>query len=491
MTAFKVSRNLNQRKLRVSAAVACLSMLCLTSANASPVLTRLQDLLNATPEGGWVKASTNLFSDAWATGSTAVQYPSYQNPGAVVMAWSSAAWDSARGDLLLWGGGHANYAGNEMYVWDGETGQWGRGSLSSRVDSNYFVVDNAAPQSAHTYDNNIYLAVNDMFLTFGGAIFQSGGNFTTSINGNVQRAGPWLWDPSKADPNKVGGTTGSGYDPSSIGGEMWINRQGQWTGTEPSSYGNATAAYRAENGKDVVYVTADTQGSGFQALYRYTLGDVKNGGADTWEKIGIMENSVAFKGAGTIDTKRNLYVRTADNTGSYTSELAVWDLSKANPTNPAANKDIPVQLIREDGSRFPMTGNFGIEYDSVNDQFLIWDGGDKGTVWTFRLAFDPNGNLVTTVVVKQLPSTTAAQPGGNFMNGVLGKWDFIYELGAFIAINEYSSITRDAEVWLYKPYASEIAPGGNGGGANLPEPNTVLLMCLAIGLLARIKRQTL
>ncbi|MBK9234536.1 MAG: hypothetical protein IPO19_00090 [Rhodoferax sp.] len=41
-----------------------------------------------------------------------------------------------------------------------------------------------------------------------------------------------MFDPTKADPNKVGGTTGSGYDSSSIGGNMWINRQGQWTGTE-------------------------------------------------------------------------------------------------------------------------------------------------------------------------------------------------------------------------------------------------------------------
>jgi len=491
MKTLEVVQHLNFRKLRNCAVLACLSMLSMSAVQASPVLTRLQGLLDATPEGGWVKASTNLFSDAWATGSTAVQYPSYQNPGAVVMAWSSAAWDSARGDLLLWGGGHANYAGNEVYVWDGASGQWGRGSLSSRVDSNYFVVDNAAPQSAHTYDNNIYLAVNDMFLTFGGATFQSGGNFTTSIDGGVQRAGPWLWDPSKADPNKVGGTTGSGYDPNSIGGEMWTNRQGQWTGAEPSSYGNGTAAYRTENGKDVVYVTADTQGSGFQSLYRYTLGDVKNGGTDTWEKIGVMENSVAFKGAGAIDSKRNLYIRTADNTGSYTSELAVWDLSKANPANPTANKDIAIQLIREDGSRFPMTGNFGIEYDALNDQFLIWDGGDKGTVWTFKLSVDSNGNLVTTVIVKQLPSTTMAQPDGNFISGVLGKWDFIDELGAFIAINEYSATTFDAEVWLYKPYADQTTPGGNGGETPIPEPSTLLLVCLAVALVSRTGRQIL
>lgn len=448
-------------------------------AQASPILSRLEGLLDSTSEGGWVKVSTNLFSDAWATGATAVEYPSYQNPGSVVTAWSSVAWDSARGDLLLWGGGHANYAGNEMYVWSGVTGEWGRGSLSSRVDSNYFVVDNAAPQSAHTYDNNLYLAVNDMFITFGGATFQSGAGFTTLNGTSAERAGPWLWDPSKADPNKVGGTTGSGYDPASIGGQMWTNRQGQWTGIEAPGYGNGTAAYRTENGKDVVYLTADSQSSGFPSLYRYTLGDVKNGGTDTWERIGVMENSAAFAGAGTIDSKHNLYIRTATNAGKYTAELSIWDLSKANSANPGSNKDIAVQLVKEDGTPFLISGAFGIDYDAANDQLLLWDGADKGTVWAVKIAYDSNGNVLTTLTAKKLPSTSAAQPGGDFVTGVFGKWDYVDELGAFIAVNEFSSLTGDAEVWLYKPFSEDT---GNGGG-NLPEPGSLVLISLALSLM--------
>lgn len=473
------------RKLKLLGKLSAFVLFAVTQGGvqASPVLSRLEGLLDNTVEGGWVKVSTNLYSDAWATGSTAVQYSSYQNPGSVVTAWSSVAWDSTRGDLLLWGGGHANYAGNEMYVWSGVTGEWGRGSLSSRVDSNYFVVDNAAPQSAHTYDNNLYLAVNDMFITFGGATFQSGGGFSTLNGSTVERAGPWLWDPSKADPNKVGGTTGSGYDAASVGGEMWTNRQGRWTGTEAPGYGNGTAAYRTENGKDVVYLTADSQSSGFQSLYRYTLGDVKNGGSDTWEKIGVMENSVAFAGAGTIDSKHNLYVRTAMNSGKYTSELAVWDLSKANSSNPNSNKDIAIQLLKEDGTPFLISGAFGIDYDVVNDQLLLWDGSDRGTVWAVKIAYDGNGNIITTLTVKKLLSTTTAQPGGNFVTGVFGKWDYIDELGAFIAVNEFSSLTGDAEVWLYKPFSEGT---GNGGGT-VPEPNSLVLAGLALCLLLRKK----
>src|SRR5512146_630123 len=97
-------------------------------AHAETSFERLSSLLDATPAGGWVKASTNYFSDAWPTGADAVPNGL---PVGVVRAWSSFAWDTSQGNLMLWGGGHANYAGNEMYVWDGATGAWGRGSLPS------------------------------------------------------------------------------------------------------------------------------------------------------------------------------------------------------------------------------------------------------------------------------------------------------------------------------------------------------------------------
>lgn len=463
-------------------AVASLALLAISgifsAAHASTTLNRIEDLLNATPEGGWVQLNTNKFSDAWATaGAGAVDFPSYQTPSAIVYAWSSTAWDSTGGDLLLWGGGHANYAGNEMYVWNAQSGNWSRGSLSSRVDTNNFIVDNAAPQSAHTYDNNLYLPVNNMFLTLGGAAFQSGGNFAVS---DGSRAGPWLWDPNKADPMKVGGTTGSGYLSTSIGGQMWTNRQGMWTGSEGPSYVNGTTAYRTENGKDVVYVTADSNSSGFPSLFRYTLGDVKGGGADQWEKIGVAWNSVGFTGSGTIDTKHNLYIRSATPVGSYQSSLMVWDLSKANPLHPENNRDTGIQLITEDGSSFVMNRNFGVEYDEKNNRILLWDGADKGTVWSITPELDSNGVMLTTWGIKKLLSTTLAQPGGSFTTGVLGKWDYIKELGAFIALNEYSNVSKDAEVWLYKPFSS-ITP--------VPEPSAFAMLLAGLGLIGVFGRR--
>ncbi len=147
-----------------------------------------------------------------------------------------------------------------------------------------------------------------MFLTFGGAAAPSGGAFQKTDGTNVINAGPFLWDPTKADPNKVGGTTGSGWNTTNVaqGGNMWIDLE---VPTATHVYG--TTANTIENGKDVVYVTADHAASGFPPLYRYTLGDMRNGGQDTWEIIGLTWNTVGYQGSATIDTTHNLYIGTS------------------------------------------------------------------------------------------------------------------------------------------------------------------------------------
>ena len=454
-------------------AVACLLASGWSVADANE-FDRLAGLLAATPQGGWVKASIGTFPEAWATGSTAVNLPSYSNPASIVTAWSSFAWDATRGDLLLWGGGHANYAGNEMYVWDGASGNWSRGSLASRLDANYYVVDNAAPQSAHTYDNNIYLKNNGMFLTFGGAAFQSGGNLSSASG----RTGPWLWDPSKADPNKVGGTTGSGYDPSSLGGQMWTNRQGQWTGSEGPSYVNSTTAYRSENGKDVVYLTSDSNASGFPTLYRYTLGNVRQGGSDSWEAIGRMWYSAGYQGTATLDSANNYYVRTVNSNTAADYDLTLWDLGLATPGNPDANKDRPIRLVYGDGTDFSVNSFMAVEYDAANGQFLIWDGKEQGTVYSTHVMRDAQGQLLTTWEVVKRASSTAAQPEGNFVTGVLGKWQYSAELGAFIALDEFRN--NDASVWLYKPFDLTVP---------VPEASSWAMMLAGLAGLALMQRR--
>lgn len=431
-----------------------------TATSHAADLSRLDALLNATPAGGWVQINTSSFSSAFPTGASAVDVPSYSDPARIVHAWSSFAWNTDLGSLMLFGGGHANYAGNEMYLWDGASGAWSRGSLPSKLDSYGFVADNSAPQSAHTYDNQLYLRVNRLFVTLGGAAYQSGDSFQAQVGGQVVRTGPWLFDPARANANEVGGSSGSGYDRSSIGGNMWIDRRENRIGNLPQSFVEAATAYRTENGKDVVYVAADSYSSGYPILYRYAVGNVRDGESDVWEVVGTNTGVArAFQGAAAIDSDHGLFVRTTSQpweaAGSASDhDLIVWDLNEASAA--AANGNLGIHLVDQAGAAFEMTRSFGIDYDQKLRRFFIWDSNVLGEVYSFAAEYSSDGGLLDTWTVSKLISATTDHPDKSFSNGVLGKWQYVNELGAFIAMAPYSE--GDAGVWLYKPTFGVTTP---------------------------------
>lgn len=447
------------------------SVACTTAVGAD--LQRLQDLLAPLPAGSWVQANTNLFSSAFPQGSVAVDFAPYTNPALIVPAWSSFAWDSNRGNLLLFGGGHANYAGNEVYVWNGASGAWTLGSLPSRINAQGYIPDNSAPMSAHTYDNNQFLPVNDRFLDIGGAAFPGGGAGVALVNGQVAVTGPWLWNPALANSALVGGSSGSGYDAGSVGGNMWTNRQNQGSATAPNTFINGTSAYRTEGGQDVVYITADPYQSGWPQLYRYAVGNLQLGQQDSWALVGTNSyQGAGFKGVGAIDQQHNLFVRTIAYPGRA-DDLLVWDLTNAGNAAPAAS--LSVSLAFADGTPFAMNSEYGLDYDQSTGLFYAWDGGaEQGAVYAFAAQTDANGKPLSQWTVVRQAATSAAKPQGNFVTGVLGKWQYVQQLDAFVALDEYRN--GDAQVWLYK--AGPLAAVPEAGRAQL------LLAGLALVLLA-------
>ena len=274
-------------------------------AGPPPDLSGLIGIIAALPEGEWSRVNLNNYSDVWTPDDLRPLLGlSNPPPSKIIQAWSGYAWDSNRGDLVLFGGGHANYSGNDVYRWHGSTRLWERASLPSEVKQdnlgNWMAVDgpDAAPASAHTYRNNIFLPLIDRLVVFGGAANSNGGAYLRQATSTTSRpTGPYFFDPSRADPNKVGGTTGSHVQrvsphPEVVGGNMWANRDIyiNLPGSPPlpGTHVNGCTAYAQENSRDVVYIAARSPGGGTGLeLYKYTVTNLASPAQDTITKAGI------------------------------------------------------------------------------------------------------------------------------------------------------------------------------------------------------------
>ena len=102
--------------------------------------------------------------------------PSYEFSGAcgsVISAWNSAIADTKRNRLILWGGGHADYFGNELYAFSLQEYKMTRLNDPSPINTTSGCVETLSdgkPNSRHTYDSLTYVAHADRMFSFGGAL---------------------------------------------------------------------------------------------------------------------------------------------------------------------------------------------------------------------------------------------------------------------------------------------------------------------------------
>lgn len=432
----------------------------------APDLTEIMALIASIPEGNWARVNLNNYQDVWTP--LDLRPLGAHDPSKIILAWSSFAWDTNRADLWLYGGGHANYSGNDVYRWRATTRMWERASLPSEVIrdplGNYIAIDgaDAAPASAHTYDNNIFLPVVDRMLVLGGAAYQNGGQYKRQYTATTSRnTGPYFFDPSRADPDKVGGTTGSHVQPANlypeiIGGEMWQNRDHTVSlsaATLPTNYVNGCTAYAEENGRDTVYVGA-TAGGTARNLYRYVINDVTSAFGDTWERIGGYWGSPSGETSCAFDSVQRLFVRTGNNE----SPLYYWNVA----TPGAKNYEVLVNLSDPNGHLLPLLQSnilllkkCGLDFDPVLRQYMLWCG--DGRVWSISPPQVPSASGWS---VSLQPTPTGSTPNGDFGAGILGKWKYASNLGVFVGLQDRFM----GNIWVYKPVS---------GGNQLPVVNLI------------------
>ena len=99
-------------------------------------------------------------------------------PRSVTAAWGGAALDTKRNKLVLTGGGHADYGGNEVYEFELAANKWKRATEPSRMrelkEGEFAVEGGEAPVSSHTYGGLAFVPNIDRVFKFGGSYYKSG-----------------------------------------------------------------------------------------------------------------------------------------------------------------------------------------------------------------------------------------------------------------------------------------------------------------------------
>jgi hypothetical protein len=99
----------------------------------------------------------------------------------IIRSWNSGVLDTRRNRLIIWGGGHQGYYGNEMYALNLSSltvqrlNDPGLPVASSCVEA---IVNGTQPNSRHTYDGISYMANVDRMFSHAGALACSAGNGT-------------------------------------------------------------------------------------------------------------------------------------------------------------------------------------------------------------------------------------------------------------------------------------------------------------------------
>jgi len=271
---------------------------------------------------------------------------------AITESWSGGVFDTTRNRLVIWGGGHGAYAGNEVYALDLNTLTMARlNDPSTSLSSCTGTYPDGKPVSRHTYNHLAYLPNQDAMFAWGGSQWQCGS----------QADDTWLLNfPALSWTRRTNGAGGP------VGNQFGVS-----------------AAYDPNSG--LVYAHSDLD------LFTY------NPATNIWTRRGSA-NIGQYKGGGVIDPARKKYF--LHQNGSAT--LYWYGIS-----NPTAS--VPPQSGQTTGcSGLIGIYNAGMEYDPIQNRIVGWNGGD--TVYILN----PDTLSCTTVSFPGGPADVANGTFGRF-----------------------------------------------------------------------------
>lgn len=351
----------------------------------------LSTALASTPAGYWLDAgklvtgNSKMSDVAWncssapcpGNGPLASTIAGHTGPSAIMNGWGGGALDTDSSRLLVWGGGHQGYYGNEVYGFSLKSLTWSRLTIPSSTTnwnqtSSPDVLPDGTPAACHTYNSLQYLPGKG-FAIFG-ALFCS--------DAALGIANGWLLDLSKQNPDSFG----------------------KWKRSLKPSPSNSYGASAVDPVTGHIFQVCFQIGGVDYAFYEY------DPTADTWTKRGNGGLGVAYPNAA-IDPVRKNFVAVGQG------KIFVFSTTTGNLTTPVTSGPQVVQSGQSPGF---------VWYAPWN-KFVGWNGGSS------LYLLDP-----VTWAWSELPATGGAVPTAPNGTGTYGRFQYDPFHNVFMVVNRWN-----------------------------------------------------
>ena len=293
----------------------------------------------------------------------------------VVAAWNSGVMDTTKNRLLVWGGGHNDYYGNEVYALNLNTLSVERLTNPSPPNiggpCGLTTLSDGRPNSRHTYDGLAYLPNVEKMFVLGGVPACAPGGYSDDT---------WMLDLGTLVWEKV-------YEHSPVTGPAYLN----------------VTAYDPNTGKVFVLPTG-----GAFSLHAY------DPVAKTYTKLNASGIATDYHMTAVVDPNKKKLVIVGGG-GSIGGGVIVIDIGPGSTYQ--------VQRPTTTGGDAIVNSNYpGLAFDPTSNRIVAWNGGD--TVYSLDL----DTNVWT-------PLTFLGGPGPAQLNGTSKRWSYSPASGVFVVIN--------------------------------------------------------